>query len=159
MRSTKLFMPSASAALVSSHSLRVSSLMKRSSNSFLSCGAAGRVKVVRRRQHRAHPVTPRACLVRAPRGAVEAAVLHDQVQHLWPDLRACGGRAACKSVVDARACCAQRIRARLLGQQQRRVVRSDTVQHNQVAHDGRQECNLRAVGARCDGERIARADK
>ena len=41
VRSTRLFIPRASAALVRSHSLRVSSLMNLSSNSFRSCCAKG----------------------------------------------------------------------------------------------------------------------
>ena len=76
-------MPSASAALVSSHSRRVSSLMKRSSNSLRSW--CRRVSARHSRLVATRTAPPH--LIGAAGRAVKATILHDEVQHVWPDLR------------------------------------------------------------------------
>ena len=109
-------MPSASAALVSSHSLRVSSLMNLSSNSFRSCCTAqsqsGEARPARRRRRN---------LIGAACSAVKAAILQNQAEHLRSDLRCgaasgdCAGEAAdnCSPALGAAAAprvCPQRPR-------------------------------------------------
>ena len=83
VRSTRLFIPSASAALVSSHSLRVSSRINLSSNNFRSCND---------RQHNISGDTAMRAgyapnLVGAACSAVKAYILDYEAEHLRPDLR------------------------------------------------------------------------